>query len=484
MFIKKIKIKNYRLFPANRSFVIDNINIPDNVNDGSGITVFVGENGCGKSSILEAFALPVLDYKKDTFSIDDLNNVETACEIEILSISPFEVKKTMPRASFNAKGFQFKANIRARGVSTYLSSTIVSDQRYLQADGENVPETSPDLRVSVNNPFSGSRFSENDFVFLDKNRTNQIKCGTYNKTRFDRLMEDFNYQYVKESPPTITNSPSKNVENISDHVENDFLARAIEKFRLICGKQVSLEVIDNFKPFNGAYIAEKLENQLQIKLNKIGSGYEMFFSLIYSFYMAEQGGKNLIILIDEPELHLHPALQEKLVELLFEISKTSQVIMSTHSPLLIKQLSSNEFVKIETLKLDNSICKISEIDERVLPSISSNEINYIAFGLVTNEYHNELYSQLHELFINDGTEEERAGRSSIAAFDLFLGDTQLDWKRLSKRGTQVVEKLTIHSCIRNKFHHPDNHLNDSNIDGVENLKTSIEFMREKIKVIR
>ena len=464
--------------------MIDNINVPDNENDGSGITVFVGENGCGKSSILEAFSLPVLDYKKDTFSIEDLNNVETPCEIEILSSSPFEVKKTMPRSSFNAKGFQFKANVRARGTSTYLSSTIVSDQRYLQADGENVPETSPDLRVSVNNPFSGQRFSENDFIFLDKNRTNQIKCGTYNKTRFDRLMEDFNYQYIKDNPPTATDSPSKSIENISDHVDNDFLARAVEKFELISGKQVSLETIDNYKPFNNAYFAEKLENQLQIKLNKIGSGYEMFFSLIYSFYMAEQGGKNLIILIDEPELHLHPALQEKLVVLLFEISKTSQVILSTHSPLLIKQICSNDFVKIESLHIEENECKIDDIEDRVLPTLSSNEINYLAFNLVTNEYHNELYSHLHELYITNGADDERAERSTITSFDLFLEGEQLGWKRLNRQGVQITEMLTVHSCIRNKFHHPDNHFNDSEIDFTGNLKSSIDFMREKIRAIR
>jgi hypothetical protein len=173
-------------------------------------------------------------------------------------------------------------------------------------------------------------------------------------------------------------------------------------------------------------------------------------------------------------------LQEKFVSLLFEISKTAQIFLSTHSPLLMKQLCTNPLIKIETLKLDNLECKVYDIEKRALPSISSNEINYIAFDLATYEYHNELYGHLHELFINDGVENERTNRSTIPVFDLFLNDKQLDWIRLSKKGEQTTEKLTIHSCIRNKYHHPDNRYNDSTINFEENLQLSIEFLREKI----
>ena len=49
MFIKKIEISNFRKFEKN--FVVDNINIPDKENEGSGITVLLGENGCGKTMI-------------------------------------------------------------------------------------------------------------------------------------------------------------------------------------------------------------------------------------------------------------------------------------------------------------------------------------------------------------------------------------------------------------------------------------------------
>lgn len=78
----------------------------------------------------------------------------------------------------------------------------------------------------------------------------------------------------------------------------------------------------------------------------------------------------MIILIDEPEMHLHPKLQEELVALLLKFSKSTQIFISTHSPLLVKQLRKNEKVKIFVMKKENKNenyeIKIAPIEERKL----------------------------------------------------------------------------------------------------------------------
>jgi len=71
MFIKKVTIQNFRLFKSEELFEIDNLNIPDGTIEGSGLSLFVGENGCGKTSLLEALGLPLLSYKSDGFSLCD-----------------------------------------------------------------------------------------------------------------------------------------------------------------------------------------------------------------------------------------------------------------------------------------------------------------------------------------------------------------------------------------------------------------------------
>lgn len=460
MFIQKITIKNFRLFPSEKDFEIDNINTPDGTNEGSGLNVFVGENGSGKTALLDAFALPILEYKTENFGIENFNDTSKKVEVNIYSKEEFEVDGTMPKSLFKAKGFSFEAGVRSKESKTYLSSIVVNDQKFIRVDPSKPKDNSPDLRVSVNNPFKGKRFSENDVLFLDRNRLFQTRSGNFNTTRFDRLMEDFSYQYLKKA--TIENLNDDLDGKIKkDKVENKFLSQAVQKFQEISGSQIKLDFLDNYEPFKNAFFAAKKDNNQQISLNNLGSGYEMIFALLYSFYLAQQSGKQLIVLIDEPELHLHPRLQEKFVAFLLEFSKNAQIILASHSPLLVKQLSFNENVKISVLESDEQ--QVSEIEKRVLSYISANETNFLAFNLATEEYHNELFEELK--FINGDDK-------SIKDFDNdFFVTAQGETKNSPWKGSQ--NEVSEHTFIRNQIHHQkENGKTEYSI-----LKASIEKMR-------
>lgn len=317
----------------------------------------------------------------------------------------------------------------------------------------------------MNNPFSGKRFSENDIIFLDKNRYYQTKTGSFNQTRFDRLMEDFDYQYIKGSTDIADINAVFSSEVKKVKVSNDFLTEAINEFHSITGIAVKLEFIENYHPFKYAAFAQKKDNNQQIKLGALGSGYEMIFSLVYSYHMARQSGKQLIVLIDEPELHMHPALQERLVAFILKISKDSQVFMSTHSSLLIKQLSQNDRVKIMILKKDDHPLSL---EERKLPYFSSNETNYLAFGLATEEYHNELYE-----FLKSSHGEQQTYKAFDNTF-FVLG------KKEPKTSPWMghPNEVSIHTFIRNQIHHSA----DNGKPNMDALKMSIIKMRSFIDV--
>ena len=459
MFIKKITIQNFRLFSSDKQFEIDNLNIPDGSNAGSGLNVFIGENGGGKTALLDAFVLPILEYKTESFSISDFNNPTEKTEINIYSKNDFEVAGTMPKGSFVAKGFSFEAGLRSKESKTYLSSIVVSDQKFISVDPEKPKSFSPDLRVSVNNPFKGKRFSENDILFLDKNRLFQTRSGNFNSTRFDRLMEDFNHQYIKNSEiDNLNNDLNDKIKR--EKVENNFLSEAITKFAEISGSSISLDFLDNHTPFKNAFFAKGKDNNQQILLSNLGSGYEMIFSLLYSFYLAKQGGKQLIVLIDEPELHLHPNLQEKFIEFLLDSSKEAQIIITSHSPLLVKQVSYNDKVKIGIIKNGEEIVNVGD---RLLSYISANETNFLAFDLATEEYHNELYEELKYTHgANKGCKE----------FDNdFFCAVKGEIKDSPWIGHQ--NEVSRHTFIRNQIHHQK----DNGKTEYAKLKESIEKMR-------
>jgi len=466
MFIKSIQIKNYKLFSPDEFFEISDLNIPDGQNNGSGLTIFVGENGCGKSTLLDAFAMPYISYKTDSFSLSDINNPNEKVEINILTNEVYTYKGTMPRIEYKGKGFSFLGGVRSRGTSGYLASMVVTDQKYIKADGETKPpDNAPDLRLSVNNPWSGSRFSEIEYLILDKNRTFQTRKGTYNDTRFDRIMEDLNYQYIqKEENPIDCNESLKEVKNLENKGVITGISEAITKFIEISGNQLKLKLIDNWKPFSNAFFGTDKENLQSIPLNQLGSGYEMIFSLIYSYYLSKKGNKKLIVLIDEPELHLHPKLQSDFVELLLEFSKDSQIILTTHSPLFIKQSMSNSNVQVRILtKTENSVT-VANPELALLPYVSANEVNFIAFKLATEEYHNELYERLMQL---------KATNNKIKDFDVSFFQTEKGEPKDSPWMGHLNE-VSIHTFIRNQIHHRA----DNGKAEYDNLKSSIEKMRQ------
>lgn len=461
MFLKKIEIENFRLF--GNKFVIDNFNIPDNINEGSGLTLIVGENGCGKTSLLDAISMCMLDYKASSFNIYDMNSTKKETNIIFSADQEFNVDGSMPNSNFNAIGFKFKANLRSVKSKSYLQSPIVFDQYYISKDPNKPKPNSPDLRLSVNNPFSGKRFNDTDILFLDKNRIFQIKSGSFNNTRFDRLMSDFNSQYIKamkkEDMPDLNDELNKKIK--TGKIENTFLENAIIDFEKLSGERIWLDFINNYEPFSKASFVIKENENIQIPLSSMGSGYEMIFSLIYSYYLAKQNDKKIIILIDEPELHLHPDIQKKFVDFLLKISKDSQIILSSHSPILVKQLLYNDNIKTIVINKDKTI---SEISDFKLTYLSANEINYLAFGLATEEYHNELYEELNYKYYPNET--------YIKNFDakFFIHDKN-ELKNYPWKGNP--NEVSIHTFIRNQIHHRK----DNGIPDYNELKKSIEFMR-------
>ncbi len=462
MFISTLSVKNFRPFGNGSAFTIGNMNIPNAVDEGTGLNVLVGENGCGKTTLLDALVLPLLEYKADSVDLGDFHDKDHTIEISILTNGNFSYAGTIPRTTYNGKGFEFEAKIRARGNSAYLSSMVVSDQRFIRADGETKPEDGrPDLRLKVDNPWKGPRFSENDILYLDKNRTFQIRSGTYNSTRFDRVMEDYNYQHLK------TFIPMKDLDKaITDKIltfENTHLRSALDKFKDIYGEPVRLSVIDNHQPFKNAFFAYTKPDHHQIPLDDMGSGYEMIFTILYSYYLSRQSGKQLILLIDEPELHLHPNLQETFSKLLLEFSKDAQIFITTHSPLLVKQLMTSPKPLIKVLRTDSGAISESSIADRKLTYLSANEINYIAYQLPTEEYHNELYEELFG---------QHATATGIKNFDIsyFQGvknePANYEWK-----GTP--NQVSLHTYVRNQIHHRSTCGTATTVD----IQTSIDKMR-------
>ena len=205
-----------------------------------------------------------------------------------------------------------------------------------------------------------------------------------------------------------------------------------------------------------------------IPINKHGSGTKRL--ILLNFFRAEverkkaegEGKSSVIYAFEEPETSQHADNQRKLVRALKELSKNAdtQVIMTTHSATIVKEL---EYEDLRLIKPENGKKTIQSIQQHRLPYLSLNEVNYVAFDEVSEEYHNELYGYLEERGFLEAYKENK---------------NLVPYKRVNRKGSLVEEKITSTERIRHQIHHPENTKNPR--FNREQLRESIEAMRDFI----
>jgi putative ATP-dependent endonuclease of the OLD family len=96
----------------------------------------------------------------------------------------------------------------------------------------------------------------------------------------------------------------------------------------------------------------------------------LYILSLFQTYLEIEGTINSIIMIEQPELHLHPELQKVASDIIYKLSKKNQVIFTTHSPQMIFNFSTKQIrhVIIDKKNHDTQIGKYRSID-RILDDL-------------------------------------------------------------------------------------------------------------------
>lgn len=94
-------------------------------------------------------------------------------------------------------------------------------------------------------------------------------------------------------------------------------------------------------------------------INELSSGEKQLFLRTLAIKMLEP--ENSIIMIDEPELSLHPKWQQKIVDVYRKIGRNNQIILATHSPHILGSVEKENIILLE--KNENGIVKVKTGDE-------------------------------------------------------------------------------------------------------------------------
>lgn len=100
------------------------------------------------------------------------------------------------------------------------------------------------------------------------------------------------------------------------------------------------------------------KNGITFDINKLSSGEKQLFLKVLFIKMLNVNDS--IILVDEPEISLHPIWQQKILKVYEKIGKNNQIIMATHSPFI---LGSTKSENIRLLYRENGEIKVKNGNE-------------------------------------------------------------------------------------------------------------------------
>lgn len=164
----------------------------------------------------------------------------------------------------------------------------------------------------------------------------------------------------------------------SDELKDD-LSDAVTKALNKKWKEHKVKILISINGTNcQVHVQDKDTKNKYYRMNQRSDGFKQFVSLILSLSLLNDSKKleNNIILIDEPEIHLHPSgIQEMRSEIL-KIGQKNQVFISTHSHYMVDTTCPERHWIV---KKEKSQTSITPIDENT--PIEDDTVISAAFGL-------------------------------------------------------------------------------------------------------
>lgn len=476
MKIKNVYIKNFR--------GIDKLDAPVEFSD---FNIFIGDNGTAKTAILEAINYCLSPgYMASRLDINDFHNgSQDDIEIKVEFDANFTAKLADGFVSqgVECNGVALVAKKRERSAPGKAFSDLVTTAHFVVPVAPRGAEGWSQSRKSSASDF---KFTERQLSFpnvdvdiprvfyFSKTRNRQLTTG-YNSS-FSNIVNDLNWRFDKgqrgrADADHFKHERKKLHEKIMSETDGGTLKKTIDAANEILEKleidKIDISLLKTLTPYDNSEIIFPFDG-FELPVENGGSGIEMTVAIALLEAMAKISKDKIILIIDEPELHLHPKLQEKLFEHLKEIASEIQIIATTHSPFLFKNVYQNSNIKLLISKKEGS--RISIQDARSTGfgllkwSPSWGEICYFAYDLPTTEFHDDLYASLQD---NNATETIRATEAWLVA----NGQTkEIKWSH----PTSGQQEETLMTYIRNRIHHGDNL--DRPMYTPEQLRDSIQRM--------
>ena len=335
MYLSELKAQNFRQF--------ENFSITFN----KGLNLLVGENNAGKSSVIDAIRL-VLDTTsaewvslKSTDFLNGKNELQIQLKFEELSLREsglfLEHLTNEEEIQGNNKSTLFITLSAKLAVNLFKKSQFIKTE-IRSGINNNGPVIERDVREYLAATYlKPLRDAEAELSAGRTSRLSQILgsntslAGDVSATQ--RIIELLTEASKQIQSDAAIQTAQNNIASLLNSLT--FKANVFTPVLSLLGSKDYTDMSESEKSFALKSILEKLTLELDASGIKHGLGYSsLLFMATELMLIKQEEDLYPLLLIEEPEAHLHPQLQLKFINYLRTENSQLQCILSSHSPVL------------------------------------------------------------------------------------------------------------------------------------------------------
>lgn len=388
LYLKEVFLSGYKS--------INNVNIEFQ----RGLNIIIGKNAAGKTNFLSFLNNCLTLEFQDLNNFSSLLSFENGKNITIETNNNIVIRDLLKNSNLNSK---VDSTLRISGKEVKGKNTFIRDklvERNIFFDSSILCHGIPDnylfISIPVNLKFEKQNTS-NDLIkiFRDVEKPFFLRCFAFDLFFSMAGIDDI----IDKNIESVLNKCFRRFSKLSEILAT---YTPIQDFRLSENFNI---FINNYKfNINNLFIEFKVDGQW-LPFSNLSDGTKRLFYIISEIFddyltsdfmlisngsLARANEVSRIILLEEPELGIHPHQFLKLMEFLKEESEKKQILITTHSPQALDALDKNELNRIiVAYSTTDEGTKLRHLDENEL--IKANE--YIKEDFLSDYW---LYSDLEK----------------------------------------------------------------------------------------